>query len=66
MGDDGADRFLAVYELYVNFHRSQVRRERKRVYPYAGMCPLGIAGQSLTDEIEDRQSVAIWLDALGI
>ena len=66
MGDDGADRFLAVYELYVNFHRYQVRRERKRVYPYAGMCPLEIAGQSLTVEIEDRQLVATWLDALGI
>lgn len=66
MGDDGADRFLAVYELYVNFHRYQVRRERKRAYPYAGMCPLEIAGQSLTVEIEDRQLVATWLDELGI
>ena len=66
MGDDGADRFLAVYELYVNFHHYQVRRERKRRYPYAGNCPLEIAGQSLVVEVEDRRLVATWLDALGI
>jgi transposase-like protein len=66
MGDDGPERFLAVYELYVNFHCYQVRRERKRRYPYAGMCPLEIAGESLAVEVEDRWLVATWLDALGI
>ena len=77
MGDDGPARFLAVYELYINFscdpevrrtlgHRYQMRRERKRRYPYAGMCPLEIAGQSLMVEVEDRRLAATWLDALGI
>lgn len=65
MGDAGADKFLAVYELYLNFHRYQVRRERKRRYPYAGMCPLEIAGQSLVVEVEGHRLAATWLDALA-
>lgn len=66
MGEAVPQQYLGLYELYINFHRYQVRHERKRAYPYAGMCPLEIAGQSLTVEKEDRQLVATWLDALGI
>ena len=66
MGDDGPDRFLALYELYVNFHRYQRRQERKRHYRYGGMCPLEIAGGSLVVEVEGRRLVGSWLDALGI
>lgn len=66
MGDDGPDKFLALYELYVNFHRYQRRRERKRRYPYGGMSPLEIAGGSLLVEVEGRRLVGSWLDALRI
>ena len=45
MSDESPDRFVALFELYVNFHRYQIRRECKRHYPYPGMCPLEIAGQ---------------------
>jgi len=50
----------------VNFHRYQVRRERKRHYPYPGQCPLEIAGQSLEVDAAGYQVVASWLDALAI
>lgn len=66
MGEDGPDHFLALYQLYVNFHRYQVRREHKRGYRYAGMCPLEIAGESLEVEVEGRRLAASWLDALAI
>lgn len=59
-------QYLGLYELYLNFHRYQVRRERRRRYPYAGLCPLEIAGQRLEVEVEGRRVVATWLDALGI
>jgi hypothetical protein len=62
----GADPFLAVYELYVNFHRYQVRKERKRPYPYPGRCPLERAGAALDIVIDGRRLVASWLDALAI
>jgi len=66
MGDDSPDRFVALFELYVNFHRYQIRRERKRYYPYPGQCPLEIAGQALEIAVGDDQFVASWLDALEI
>jgi hypothetical protein len=66
MGADGPDRFGALFELYVNFHRYQIRRERKRHYPYPGMCPLEIAGQTLQVAVGDEHRVASWLDALEI
>jgi len=66
MSEDGADNLLAVYELYINFHRYQVRKERKRVYPYPGKCPLEIAGESIEVELEDRQLTTTWMDALAI
>jgi len=66
MGEDSPERFLALFELYVNFHRYQVRRERKRRYPYPGQCPLEIAGQSLEVDAAGYQVVASWLDALAI
>jgi len=66
MSEAGADHFLALYELYVNFHRYQVRRERKRRYPYPGRCPLEIAGAGVEIEVGGRRLVASWLDALAI
>ena len=66
MADDAADKYLALYELYLNFHRYQVRREHQRTYRYAGMCPLEIAGQRLEVEVEGRRVAATWLDGLGI
>lgn len=66
MGQGSPDRFLALYELYVNFHRYQVRRERKRRYPYAGLCPLEIAGGELWIEVEGQRLAAGWLDTLEI
>jgi hypothetical protein len=65
MGEEEPDKYLGLYELYINFHRYQVRRERRRRYPYAGLCPLEIAGQRLEVEVEGRRVVATWLDALG-
>jgi hypothetical protein len=66
MGEAVPRQYLGLYELYVNFHRYQVRRERRRRYPYAGLCPLEIAGQRLEVEVEGRRVAATWLDALGI
>jgi len=66
MSDESPDEFLALFELYVNFHRYQLRRERKRKYPYAGRCPLEIAGEVLEIEFDDQRRVASWMDALGI
>ncbi len=66
MGDDGPDRFVALFELSVNFHRDQIRRERERHDPYPGRCPRHIAGQSLPIAGGDAQLVASWLDALEI
>jgi len=69
LGGPGADHFLAVYELYVNFERYQVRRERKRHYPYAGQCPLEIAGGQVEVAVGGPGNgirVVSWLDALGI
>lgn len=64
MSEQGADNFLALYELYLNFHRYQVRKERKRTYPYPGRCPLEIAGAGIEVELGDRQVAATWMDAL--
>ena len=66
MSDDSPDRFGALFELSVNFHRYQIRRERKRYYPYPGVCPLEIAGQTLQIAVGDDHRVASWLDALEI
>jgi Transposase, Mutator family len=66
MSDESPDRFVALFELYVNFHRYQIRRECKRHYPYPGMCPLEIAGQSLQIAVGDDHRVASWLDAVEI
>ena len=66
MGEDSPERFLALFELHVNFHRYQVRRERKRHYPYPGKCPLEIAGKTLEVEADGYQVTASWLDALAI
>ena len=66
MGEDGPDQFLALFELYVNFHRYQRRRERKRRYPYAGQCPLEIAGEVVEVEVNGRRRVLSWIDALEI
>jgi hypothetical protein len=66
MGEDSPEGFLALFELYVNFHRYQLRRERQRHYPYPGKCPLEIAGQSLVVEADGYQVTASWLDALAI
>lgn len=66
IGEDSPERFLALFELYVNFHRYQLRRERRRHYPYPGQCPLEIAGQHLEVEANGYQVAASWLDALAI
>lgn len=66
MSEAGADHFLALYELYVNFHRYQVSKERKRRYPYPGRCPLEIAGAGVEIEVGGRRLVASWLDTLAI
>jgi hypothetical protein len=66
MSDTSPDRFGALFELYVNFHRYQRRRERKRHYPYPGRCPLEIAGQTLQIAVGDDHRVASWFDALDI
>jgi len=58
MSDRGADDFLRLWQVYMNFHRYQVRKERKRKYPYPGLCPLEIAGVK-TGEI-------CWLDVLEV
>jgi hypothetical protein len=59
MSEEGADHFLALYELYVNFHRYQVRKERKRSYPYPGQCPLEIAGVGVDVEVGGRRGCGI-------
>ena len=66
MSEEGADHFLALYELYVNFHRYQVRKERKRRYPYSGRCPVEMAGAVATLQVGDGQVPVSWLDALAI
>jgi len=66
MGEESPERFLALFELYTNFHRYQLRRERKRHYPYAGLCPLEIAGKTLDVHADGYQVTATWLDALAI
>jgi len=66
MSDEGADNFFRLYELYVNFHRYQMRKERKRRYPYAGKCPLEIAGAEIEVGADGWQVVASWMDALAI
>jgi hypothetical protein len=66
MGADSPDRFGALFELFVNFHRYQIRRERKRHYPYPDQCPLEIAGQTIDVADGDDRRVATWLDALEI
>ena len=66
MAPAGADNFLALFELAVNFHHSQLRKERKRHYPYPGQCPLEIAGQTLAIKVNGRPRAASWLDALAI
>jgi transposase-like protein len=66
MGPESPERFLALFELYVNFHRYQHRKERKRRYPYPGQCPLEIAGQSLKVRAQGYEVTASWLDALAI
>ena len=66
MSDDGADNFLRLYELYLNFHRYQTRKERKRGYPYPGKCPLEIAGAEIEVEVDGQRVAASWMDALGI
>ncbi len=66
MSEAGCDNFLALYELYLNFHRYQVRKERKRHYPYPGHCPLEIGGASIEADIDGRRVVASWMDALAI
>ncbi len=65
-GEQTPERFLSLFELYVNFHRYQVRRERKRHYPYPGKCPVEIAAKSLEVEATGYQVVATWLDALAV
>jgi len=66
MSEGGADSFLDLYELYLNFHRYQIRKERKRFYPYPGKCPLEIAGVSIEVEVAGRRVAATWMDALSI
>jgi len=66
MSDDGCYGFFALYELYLNFHRYQVRKERKRRYPYPGQCPLQIGGADIEVEVEGRRLMATWMDALAI
>lgn len=66
MAPAGADNFLALFELAVNFHHYQPRKERKRHYPYPGQCPLEIAGQTLAITVNGRPRAASWLDALAI
>lgn len=66
MSGGGADSFLDLYELYLNFHRYQIRKERKRLYPYPGKCPLEIAGASIEVEVGGRRVAATWMDALHI
>lgn len=66
MGEDSPERFGALFELYVNFHHYQIRRERKRHYPYPDRCPLEIAGQTLQIAVDNDHLVASWLDALEI
>ena len=66
MSEEGADNFLRLYELHINFHRYQVRKERKRSYPYPGKCPLEIASADIEVEVEGRRVVATWMDALAI
>ncbi len=66
MSEAGADHVLVLDELSMNFHRSRVRRERKRRYPDAGQCPLEIAGARVDGEVGGRRLVTSWLDALAI
>jgi hypothetical protein len=66
MSDRGVDHFLALYELYLNFHCYQVRKERQRRYPYPGHCPLQIGGADIELEVEGRRLVVTWMDALAI
>ena len=66
MAPSGADNFLSLFELSVNFHRYQIRRERTRQYPYPGRCPLEIAGQTVEIALGERRRVLSWLDALAI
>lgn len=66
MSDDGADNFFRLYELHINFHRYQLRKERKRIYPYPGLCPLEIAGADIEVEVNGRRVAATWMDALAI
>ncbi|MCL5025193.1 MAG: hypothetical protein M1531_01655 [Chloroflexi bacterium] len=66
MSESGADNFLALYELYLNFHCYQVRQERKRRYPYPGKCPLEIAGAKLEVKIGQGRVPVTWMDALAI
>ncbi|MBI2942197.1 MAG: IS1 family transposase [Chloroflexi bacterium] len=66
MSDDGADNFFRLDELHINFHRYQIRKERKRVYPYPGKCPLEIAAAEIEVEVDGRRVAATWMDALAI
>ncbi len=66
MSEGGCDHFFALYELYLNFHRYQVRQERKRHYPYPGKCPLEIGGANIEVEFGGRRVVATWMDTLAI
>lgn len=58
MSPSGSDNFNALWELHYNFQRYQVRRERKRRYPYGGKCPLELAKVEV--------GMVSWLDALRI
>lgn len=58
MSPSGSDNFNALWKLHYNFHRYQIRRERKRRYPYGGRCPLELS--------EVDVGMATWLDALRI
>ena len=66
MSDGGADNFFRLYELHLNFHRYQIRKERKRAYPYPGKCPLEIASADIEVAVEGRRVAATWMDALAI
>lgn len=66
MSGGGAESFLDLYELYLNFHRYQTRKEWKRLYPYPGKCPLEIAGAQIEVEAAGRRVAATWMDGLGV
>ena len=58
MSPSGSDNFNALWEMHYNFQRYQVRRERKRRYPYGGKCPLELS--------EVDVGMVSWLDAVRI